>query len=150
MKIDLRYDSDMWQSSRSNCHHIGTCVNRYETDSPLWVRRMDSANMVDISMHCNIKQWFIQKIKREILDNKMKTSHFACLKFALGVTSAWPFIKNKSQSNNLISFERFHKFLVNISKLAKYLSDYIHPLWCSRLENCGHSQFVLLQIHWHA
>lgn len=34
--------------------HMGTWVNRYETDSPLWVRRMDSANMVEMSMHWKI------------------------------------------------------------------------------------------------
>lgn len=31
--------------------HMGTWVNKYETDSPLWVRRMDSASMVEMSMH---------------------------------------------------------------------------------------------------
>lgn len=31
--------------------HMGTWLNRYETDSPLWVRRMDSASMVEMSMH---------------------------------------------------------------------------------------------------
>lgn len=30
---------------------MGTWLNRYETDSPLWVRRMDSASMVEMSMH---------------------------------------------------------------------------------------------------
>lgn len=34
-----------------NWDHMGTWVNRYETDSPLWVRRMDSASMVEMSMH---------------------------------------------------------------------------------------------------
>lgn len=31
--------------------HMGTWLNRYETDSPLWVRRIDSASMVEMSMH---------------------------------------------------------------------------------------------------
>lgn len=34
-----------------NWDHMGTWVNKYETDSPLWVRRMDSASMVEMSMH---------------------------------------------------------------------------------------------------
>jgi hypothetical protein len=38
-------------------HQIrGMCLKRYETDSPLWVRRMASENIMDTSISLNLKK----------------------------------------------------------------------------------------------
>ncbi len=49
-----------WQFLVSFFCHIGTLLNRYDTDSPLWVLLMASAKMVEMSITCKQNQlkWF--------------------------------------------------------------------------------------------
>ena len=54
--------------------YIGTCEKRYETDSPLWVRRIASARIILTSMHCGEETKDVVSITFELASGNGKAN----------------------------------------------------------------------------